>query len=185
MKAKEAKEIAPLDTSHELTDGKGDMLAPAFVEAETLFDRMADVTDQIARRAFEFFCQRGGELGQELEDWFRAESELLRPVPVEVTEIDGAILVTAAVPGFEADEIEVSVKDDALIMSGTSQARERKADENVTLDEWTSSQFLRQLTLPSPVDSTNVTATLRDGMLELKLPKKAAEEPAKISVAEG
>ena len=184
-KPKEANEIATIDTTHELTEGTETDRTPVFVEAEKLFDRMAELTREIGGRAFEFFRMRGGGLGQELEDWFKAERELLRTVPVEITEKDGNVVVSAAVPGFKPEEIEVSVKDDVLIMSGKTEAKQRKSDENVILDEWNSNQFFRQFTLPAPVDPNNVTATLKDGMLELKMPKAAVEEPKKIAVAAG
>ena len=61
---------------------KDDGLSPIFVEAEKMFEHFAEVTKETAKKAFEFFQRRGGEFGKELEDWFKAESEILRPVPV-------------------------------------------------------------------------------------------------------
>src|SRR5688572_17360589 len=72
-------------------------LSPIFVEAEKMFERFAEVTKETAKKAFEFFQRRGGEFGKELDDWFKAESEILRPVPVEITQTNGQINVTAAV----------------------------------------------------------------------------------------
>jgi HSP20 family protein len=156
--------------------------APLFVEAETLFERMAHVTNEIASRAFDMFRTRGGEWGRELDDWFKAEREVLRPVPVEIKENDTNILVTAAVPGFKPEEIEVSIKDNQLILSGETKASEETKDENVIVQEWKSNRFLRQFTLPSNVDANNIQAHLKDGLLELTMPKAPAEEATKIPV---
>jgi HSP20 family protein len=156
--------------------------APLFVEAETLFEKMAHITNEIASRAFDMFRLRGGEWGKELDDWFNAEREVLRPVPIEIKEKDNNLIVTAAVPGFKPEEIEVSVKDNQLVLSGETKASEEKEDENVITREWKSNRFLRQFTLPSSVDPNNVQANLKDGMLELTMPKAPVEEPKKIPV---
>lgn len=155
---------------------------PAFVEPETLFEKMAHITNEIADRAFDIFRLRGGEWGRELDDWFHAEREVLRPVPLEIKENDKEIIVTAAVPGFKPEEIEVSLKDDLLILSGEAKASEEKNEENVITREWKSNRFLRRFTLPSHVDPNNVRANLKDGMLELTMPKAPIEEAKKIPV---
>jgi len=157
-------------------------MTPAFVEAEKMLERFAEITKDTALRAFEFFHQRGGELGKEVEDWFKAESEILRPTPVEITESDESIFVRAAVPGFKPDEIEVSVNGEVLIVSGTTETNEGKPNENTVIREWTSNRFYRQLTLPSEVLADGVTAKLNNGMLELALPKAAAHEATKVAV---
>ncbi|HXJ95940.1 MAG TPA: DUF2934 domain-containing protein [Terriglobia bacterium] len=60
-----------------------------------LGDRIQDLFNSISRHAFEIFDGRGRTHGHDLEDWFRAESELLHPVHVDITESDGALTVHA------------------------------------------------------------------------------------------
>ena len=174
--AKKTTAIEPVKTTDKAR------MSPAFVEAERMFERFAEITKDTALRAFDFFRERGGELGREVEDWFRAESEILRPTPVEITESDESIFVKAAVPGFKAEEIEVSVNGDVLIVSGATETNEEKPDENTVMREWSSNRFYRQLPLPSEVLADKVTAKLTDGMLELTLPKAAAHEATKVAV---
>ncbi|MBO0727072.1 MAG: DUF2934 domain-containing protein [Blastocatellia bacterium] len=65
--------------------------SPIFVEAEKLLDQMKEFSQSVARRAYQYFEARGREIGHDLEDWFHAESELMRRVPVEpVLPRDGA-----------------------------------------------------------------------------------------------
>ncbi|MBK9766334.1 MAG: Hsp20/alpha crystallin family protein [Chloracidobacterium sp.] len=61
-------------------------------------------------------------------------------------------------------------------------SEEKKDDEKLFLNEWRSNRFCRQMRLPSEVETENVTAQLKDGILHLSLKKKAAEEAAKIAV---
>ena len=99
--------------------------SPVFVEAEKLFEQMKEFSQSVARRAYEYFEARGREFGHDLEDWFRAESELMRRVPVEIKEADSQITVRAEVPGFAANEINVSVEPQRW-SSAASRRKRRK-----------------------------------------------------------
>lgn len=156
---------------------------PIFVEAEKMFERLAELTRETTQRAFEFFVRRGGDFGKEFEDWFRAEAEILLPVKVEITETDKIINVSAMVPGFKPEEIEISVKDKTLIMSGETKLEEKREDANTVYSEWRSNRFFRQLTLPAEINPDKVKASLNDGILYLKLPKAAPHEVKHIAVA--
>jgi HSP20 family protein len=167
------------------SNGKENGLSPIFVEAEKMFERFSELTKETAKKAFDFFQRRGGEFGRELEDWFKAESEVLRPVPVEITESNGQINVSAAVPGFKPEEIEVSVKDNTLILSGKTEAEEKKEDEETFYSEFRSNRFFRQMTLPCEVEAEKVEANLEDGVLKLTLPKLPAREATQVKVTAG
>jgi len=155
---------------------------PTFTEAERMFERMAEVTRRAAENAFSFFSERGGELGRELEDWFKAETELLRPAPIEITENSKEIKVKAIVAGFDPENIEVKVKDNSLTINGESEEKKRNDDESTFYSEWRSNRFFRQMTLPSEVDAERTRADLSDGVLEIVLPKLRGKEPTKVKV---
>jgi HSP20 family protein len=158
---------------------------PLFVEAEELFDRMRELTQTVGRRAYDFFEARGREWGHELEDWFRAETELLRPVPVELSENDKQLTLRAEVPGFNAGEIKLSVEPRRLVLSGkTERATEEKTAETV-YNERRSNQFCRALDLPAAIDPALAMATLKDGVLEITLPKTAAQTAVNVAVKQG
>jgi HSP20 family protein len=156
--------------------------SPIFVEAEKLFEQMKDFSQSIGRRAYEFFEARGREFGHDLDDWFRAETELMRRVPVEVKEAETGITVRAEVPGFNANEIEVSVEPKWLVLSGKSEKQTEETKEEKVYSEFRSNQFCRQLTLPAEVDPAKTTATLKDGVLELTLAKTAASQPVNVEI---
>lgn len=156
---------------------------PFLVEAEKMFDRLAEISRETAKKAYEFFLDRGGDFGKEIDDWFKAENEVLRFVPVRVTEANGTVSVRADVPGFKPEEIEISVKDDLLMISGKTEEHIEKKDENVVYTDFKSNRFFRQMILPSPVNADNVEAQLKDGILNISLPKATvADEPKKIAI---
>lgn len=156
--------------------------SPIFVEAGALFEQMKDLSQSIGRRAYEFFEARGREFGHDLEDCFRAETELMRRVAVEVKEAEKEITVRAEVPGFNANEIEVSVEPNWLVLSGKSEKTTEEKTEEKVYSEFRSSQFCRELTLPAEVDPAKTTVTLKDGILELALTKVAASRPVNVEV---
>ncbi len=161
MQTQTALETKPQTTSN----------SPFIVEAEKLLDRMRELSQSVARRAHEFFETRGGEIGHALDDWFRAESELLRHVPIEVKETDKQLTLRAEVPGFKAEEIKVSVQPKQLIISGESESKAEEETEQMVYNERRSRQFCRTIELPAEVDPQRATAGIKDGVLELKLDK--------------
>ncbi len=136
-----------------------------------LFDRIQDMSNSIARRAFEIFEDRGRAFGHDLEDWLRAESELLHPMRLDIAESDDAVTVRAEVPGFSAKELEVGVEPYRLTISGKREANEERQSKKTIYAEHCRNQVFRTVELPAEVDSSKVTATLKDGVLELSMPK--------------
>jgi HSP20 family molecular chaperone IbpA len=156
--------------------------SPLFVEAEKLFDQMKGFSQNVAQRAYELFESRGREIGHELEDWFRAEFEVMRWVPVEMKEADGKFIVRAEVPGFKAADIKVNVEPRQLTISGKHETKQEEKAENSFYSELRANQFYRCLTLPATVDTTKTDATLKDGVLELTLDKAPASQPVNVAV---
>jgi HSP20 family protein len=156
--------------------------SPIFVEAEKLFEHMKEFSQSVARRAYDYFEARGREFGHDLEDWFRAESELMRRVPVEVKEADGQITVRAEVPGFAADEIKVSVEPQRLVISGKSEKTTEEKKEQTLISEFRSNQFCRELRLPAEIEPDKTTAALKDGVLELAFAKADGNKAVDVEV---
>jgi HSP20 family protein len=147
-----------------------------------LFARVRELSNAIARRAFELFDGRGRADGHDLEDWFRAESEFLHPLHLDVADSGDAFTVHAEVPGFSAKELEVGVDPHHLTITGKRETREAHTGKKTIYKEQCSDQIYRAIDLPAEVDTSKVTATLKHGVLELSLPKAAKAK--KVQVAE-
>jgi HSP20 family protein len=152
------------------------------VEPQTLFERMNRVHDEIARRAFELF-ERDGAFGRDLENWFNAEEQLIHPAHVNISESDTALHVQAEVPGFEPSEIEISLEPARLTISGKKQgSQEQQQKGKVVYKELCSSELLRVIDLPTEVDPDKTKATLKNGILELEMPKSAQSLAKRVEV---
>jgi HSP20 family protein len=139
--------------------------------SEEIFNQFSQMHELIARRAFEIFESNGGSPGHDLEDWFRAESELLRPVPLNVIELNGEYVVRAEVPGFGGRDIKISVQPRCLAVSGKLQTNEQGENGRLIRSAWCANQILRTLDLPSDVDTSTVSASVQDGILTVHLTK--------------
>jgi len=153
-------------------------LAPIKVtEFEKIFNRMHEMQETISRRAFELFEEGGRIFGRDLDNWFKAESELLHPVNVSIEETGEGLKVEAEVPGFKAEELEVSVEPRRLTITGKREAvKEEKKKGKAIYSERRAERILRVVELPVEVNAENVSAMLKDGVLEFTLSKAA---PAK------
>jgi HSP20 family protein len=147
-----------------------------------LFKRMQHLQDEIAKRAFALFESHGRGLGRDLEHWFKAESELLHPVHVDVSESDNNLIVKAEVPGFTAKELEVALEPKQVTITGKRETKEERKDRKTIFSEIRSDQVLRVIDLPSSVATDKATASLKDGVLELTMPKAAPT--TKVQIAE-
>ena len=156
---------------------------PKLVRPESHLDRLGQLQEAIACRAYELFEDRGCEHGQDQADWLRAESEILRPVPVKVSVDEQSLIVQAELPGFNAEEIQISAEPRRLIISGSASQTNEKETENIFYREILAKDVFRSLDLPVEVDTANAEATLRDGILNVTLPKLNARKPSQAQAS--
>ena len=101
---------------------------------------------------------------------------------VDITEEKERILVRADLPGMKQEEISVEVSDGVLSIKG-ERRRESETKEGKTYrTERSHGSFLRSFTLPSGVDAAKVSASYKNGVLEIALPKLAEAKAKQIKV---
>ncbi|MFZ0735808.1 MAG: Hsp20 family protein [Candidatus Acidiferrales bacterium] len=145
-----------------------------------LLEQFDSVYDSIAQRAFDLFEGNGRWLGHDLDDWFRAEAEVLHPVHLETRESDGSFTVEAEVPGFTAKDLEINVEPRCLKIAGKRETKEEEKKGKAIRSEWCADQILRAVDLPADVDTAKASASLKDGILTIDLPKAAHAKSVRI-----
>lgn len=101
---------------------------------------------------------------------------------IEMQQRDGELVVRAELAGIEADEIDVTIADGMLVLSGERQ-QERQEDEGPFVrSERVYGSFYRAIPLPDGADEDNVTADFRNGVLELRIPVANRERGRRIAV---
>jgi HSP20 family protein len=110
--------------------------------------------------------------------WNRAE---LSGPQFALRDAGESLEITADVPGFQIEDLHVSFEQGSLIVRGE---RREAAPEGYSVHrkERGTARFARAFTLPSRIDPDKIEASLRNGVLELHLPKAAEERPRMISV---
>lgn len=150
------------------------------VRPENMFERANEMFNTIARRAYEIFDTNGHPFGRDLEHWFQAEKELLHPVHMDVSETGEAFEVKAEVPGFSEKELQINVEARRLAISGKRESKKEEKKGKTICSETCSDQIMRVVDLPADVETDKVTATLKNGVLELHLPKAAKARSVRI-----
>ena len=126
-----------------------------------------------------------GRMSQLLESIWedRIPDPALFTPPVDIEETDDAWVVEAEVPGVKREHVDVDVRGNELVVTGEIKERERKG----ILRRRTRrvGEFELRVTLPGEVDTDNVDAKLRDGILTVRVPKPEQSRPRRVEVGQG
>ena len=101
---------------------------------------------------------------------------------VDVFDKDDSLVVRTEVAGVAADDIEVTVEAGTLTIKGGRSFSAEEEKPNYHRKEIFEGSFERTILLPEGIDATAVTATSKDGVLEINIPKLPEVLPRKVSV---
>jgi HSP20 family protein len=153
--------------------------------APTLFESMDKLFEDVRNRAFDLFQRRGGMDGWDLDDWFRAEHDLVWAPESELVETDKEFQMKMAVPAMEPKDIQISALPDAIVVQGKASHKEEKKEGKVHVSELSEKKLFRRFEMPARIDVEQVKATLDNGMLEISATKARAVPERAISVTAG
>ena len=101
---------------------------------------------------------------------------------VEVSDTTDAVVVKAQVPGVSKDDLHVEISDDVLTLKGETKTEEKKEDKNYYRREIRYGSFSRTIPLPVAVKSEQADAKMKDGVLEITIPKSEKANVKEIPV---
>jgi HSP20 family protein len=138
------------------------------------WDPWREIEDMFDRYTRAGGVPRGG--GQELArtgDWTPR---------VDIAETDQAFVIKAEVPEVKKDDVKITVDNGILSICGERKQEQEEKGKTFHRVERFYGQFTRSFTLPDNVDEDNITATFKDGMLSLEIPKTEKAQPKAIEV---
>lgn len=103
--------------------------------------------------------------------------------PVDVKETAAALTLYIELAGLTKDDIEISLEQNVLTVTGERRFGEGEKREDFHRIERVYGKFSRSFRLPRDVDGTGVTANFKDGVLTLQLPKAEAAKPRQIKIS--
>jgi len=139
----------------------------------TGFGRLADLQEEIDR-LFAYPAIKPTDGTPLLGNWLPA---------LDVQEDKDNFVVRAELPGMKKEDIEVSLHDGNLSISGERKRETKHEDAEVYLAERSFGRFLRTIALPAAVASDKVQAAYKDGVLTITLPRTEAAKPKQIDVS--
>ena len=103
-------------------------------------------------------------------------------VPMNVSASEDAFEITAFVPGIKAEDLDIQVLEDRIIIEGEFTDLPEDDGMRILRQEMPLGQFQRSLRLRSKLDSTKAEAVVKDGILTLSVPKAEEAKTHKIAV---
>jgi HSP20 family protein len=133
-------------------------------------------------RMFEDFWTRPW-LGRPRRWRFLEEAEARAPA-IEVYEEKDDVVVKAELAGMKKEDLEVRISENLLTLKGEKKKEEEKKEEGYHYSECSYGSFTRTIEIPRDVRADKATATFKDGLLEIRLPKtdEAKKKEVKIRV---
>jgi HSP20 family protein len=114
---------------------------------------------------------------------YEGRGDVLPRVKVDVAESNGSYVVNADLPGVRKEDIQVSIDGaEVTLTAEVKREKDTTKDERVLHSERVHGKVSRSFTLPQEIDEAKAEARFRDGVLELKLPKKAAAARKQVTI---
>jgi HSP20 family protein len=136
-------------------------------------DQLLNLREEI-RRLFEPPLTDGQRTTEFFDGWTPA---------VDLYEDRESLFVKVELPGLKREEIEISVHDGTLSISGQRKANEADSSSQTFRSERFFGRFHRTLALPKPVAVDKITAAYKDGLLTVTLPKTEEAKPKQIEIS--
>lgn len=125
------------------------------------------------RRGFDHFFRHGGDQGEHAD---------FTPA-VDIDETEEAVVLSADLPGVDEKDIEITVHQGVLVLTGKREDTREDETENTVYRERRHGSFFRRFRLGSKVNADAIHAVFKNGVLTVTLPKKEEAKPKQIPVA--
>jgi len=144
-----------------------------------VFEELDRLAERIRLQAYNLFARRGEDDGHALDDWLAAEREVCWP-SAELVERDNEFILKVALAGFESKDIDVTATPREIIVKARHEhkAESTEAEGERRWSEFRSNDVFRRVALPADVDVAKVSASLKNGMLEIVAPQAKSDVKA-------
>jgi len=121
------------------------------------------------------------------DDFFRTAMEDGTPdrllLPLDVTTTRDALVVEAALPGVQPDDVEITIENGTLTITGTAAEDQLEEGASQLVREIRRGAFSRSMTLPTGLEPDKAAATFEHGVLRLRIPKAEQVRPRQIRIS--
>jgi HSP20 family protein len=150
--------------------------------SKSIFDEIDRMQDRVMRRAYEIFSENGGIFGRDMDDWLRAEQELVWKPAIELEERDDEFRLQIATPGVDPKNIDIEVTPEDILVKADVHHEHKEKKGEVYACEFASGNLFRSIHLPKKIDPDKVKAEFKNGMLSLKAPVAEEARAKKVTI---
>lgn len=154
-----------------------DELTAAFLDDDKLFSDN-DTSDIVPEAP----VTNNKEETQASEEWQEADDGFPGQLAVDLYETADKLVVKARTAGVDKKDLDVSISDDMLTISGTLSSGDEDGATQFYMQECYWGEFTRTIALPVPIKEDEVEAVLKDGVLTVSFNKIKAQTPTKIVI---
>ncbi len=115
-------------------------------------------------------------------DSFNAMPNVSWSPSIDLEETKNDYIIHAELPGMNKKDIDISIENDVLTISGEKKERVQTKDSNCLISEIASGNFSRSFRLPSQIDPDKIEAKWENGVLVVKIPKSEVAKSRKIEI---
>jgi len=101
---------------------------------------------------------------------------------IDVYDSKDSVVIETALPGVDPRNVQLSIENDVLTISGSSERKTEVDEKDYYRKEIRSGSFMRQVSLPAGVKEDSAKASFKDGILKIDFPKSHIEQPKKIKI---
>jgi HSP20 family protein len=122
------------------------------------------------------------------DDWFERPSRVWmvpswdETLPLDAYRENGNLIIKAEIPGVSSEDLDLTVKEGILTISGETRAEEKVEEENYIRRERTYGSFSRSLALPAEAEGDKAEAVFEDGVLTVTIPVADEAEPESVKI---
>ena len=150
-------------------------------KTESILEKIQDAENRIRARAFELFAGNG-LFDRDLDNWLKAENELILRPSIELREKDKQFKLKISVPGVEPKAMDIQATPDAILVKAELHHDHEVKEGDVHTCEFRSGSLFRAVQLPKKIDPDKVKAELKNGMLLLTADIAEPSRARKVSV---
>lgn len=119
------------------------------------------------------------EMMEEASDWV---DEVEGQLAIDVYQTPKEVIIKAPIAGVKAEDVEIGINDDVITIKGSRKQEKEVSGDDYYVQECYWGAFSRSVILPVSVDANKTKAKMKDGILEVTLPKITGIKSKKIKV---
>jgi len=134
------------------------------------------ILEGVGEKTREIWAEKAKEKEKEKEKWFETEGELA----IDVYQTENDLVIQSAIAGVKPESLDISIENDVIIIKGNREKPEGGGAYFTQECYW--GPFSRKVILPVEIDPNRIKATMKEGILTIRIPKILRERKRKIIV---